>query len=75
MASWGSSGAARERTCGDEHVGQHVDRQVLDVTKTPHCTGSVSSALATGDAVERTHVRTVENTEEFTAAPTRTSDR
>ena len=66
---------ARERACGDEHVGQHVDSQVLDVTKASHCTGSVSSALASGDAGERTQVRTVENKEEFTAAPTRTSDR
>ena len=65
---------ARERTCGDEHVGQHVDSQVFDVTEASHCTG-VSSALASGDARERTHVRTVENKEEFTAAPTRTSDR
>ena len=72
---WESSGAARERTCGDEHVGQHVDSQVLDVTKVSQCTGIVSSALASGDAGERTQVRTVENKEEFTAAPTRTSDR
>ena len=36
--------------------------QVLDVTKAAHCTGSVSSALASGDAGER-----------ITAAPTRTS--
>ena len=46
--------AARERTCGDEHVGQHVDSQDLDVTKASHCTGSVSPALASGDAGERT---------------------
>ena len=39
-----------------------------------HCTGSVSSALASGDAGERTQIRTVENKEEFTAAPTRTSE-
>ena len=52
--------------------GQHVDNQVLDVTKASHCTGSVSSALASGDAGERTQVQTVENKEEFTAAPTRT---
>ena len=32
------------------HVGQHVNSQVLDVTKASHCTGSVSSALASGDA-------------------------
>ena len=51
----------------------HVDRQVLDVTKASHCTGSVSSALACGDAGERTRVRTVENKEESEAAPTRTS--
>ena len=44
--------AARERTCGDEHVGQHVDSQVLDITKASHCTGCVSSALASGDAGE-----------------------
>ena len=37
------SRVARERTCGDEHVGQHV---------------------------KRTQVRTVENKEETTAAPT-----
>ena len=72
---WRSYDAARERTCGDEHVGQHVDSQVLDVTKASHCTGCVSSVLASGDAGERTQVRTVENKEEFTAAPTRTSDR
>ena len=40
--------------------------QVLDVTKASHCTGSVSSALASGDAGERTQIRTVENKEEFT---------
>ena len=51
-------------------MGQHVDSQVLDVTKASHCTGSVSSALASGDAGERTQVRTVENKEEFPAAPT-----
>ena len=66
--AYGWACGARERTCGDEHVGQHVDSQVLDVTKASHCTGSVSSALASGDAGERTK-------EEFTAAPTRTSDR
>ena len=60
--------AARERTCGDDHVGQHVDSQDVDVTKALHCTFSVSSALASGDAGERTQVRTVENKEESTAA-------
>ena len=58
-----------------ERVGQHVDSQVLDVIKASHYTGGVSSALASGDAGERTQVRTVENKEEFTSAPTRTSDR
>ena len=72
---WDSYGAARVRTCGDEHVGQHVDSRVLDVTKASQRTGSVSSALASGDAGERTQVQTVENKEEFTAAPTRTSGR
>ena len=33
-------------------MGQHVDSQDLDVTKASHCTGSVSSALASGDAGE-----------------------
>ena len=37
--------------------------------------GSVSSAIASGDAGERTQVWTVEHKEEFTAAPPRTSDR
>ena len=37
----------RER---EYHVGQHVNSQVLDVTKASHCTGSVSSALESGDA-------------------------
>ena len=45
----------------------------IDVTKEPHCTGSVRSALASGDAGERTQDRTVDNKEEVTAAPTRTS--
>ena len=44
-------------------MGQHVDSQVLDVTKASHCTSSVSSAPASGDAGERTQVRTVENKE------------
>ena len=29
---------------------QHVNSQVFDVTKASHCTGGVSSALASGDA-------------------------
>ena len=35
------------------HVGQHVNSQVLDVTMASHCTGSVSSALASGGAGRR----------------------
>ena len=69
------SRAARERACCDEHVGQYVDSQDLDVTKASHCTGCVSPVLASGDAGERTQVRTDENKEESTAAPTRISSR
>ena len=69
------SGAARERKCGDEHVGQHVNSHFLDATKASHRTRSASPAPASGDAGERTQVRTVENKEEFTAAPTRNSGR
>ena len=65
------------RRFAGEVLVQHVRERavVIDVTKASHCTGSVSSALASGDARERTQVRTVENKEEFTAAPTRTSGR
>ena len=49
------------------------DSQVLDVTKASHCTGSVSSALTSGDAGNRTQVWTDKTSEESTAAPTRIS--
>ena len=50
-------------------MGQHVKSQDLDVNKASHCTGSVSSALASGDAGKRTQVPSGENIEESTAAP------
>ena len=61
----GDAQRARERAEA-QHVSEHAekdtwvstrrDSQDLDVNKASHCTGSVSSALASGDAGKRTQV-------------------